>query len=48
MLLDYKDKEFDEFEYAKNAVKYQVLEYILKPIEILKVLTSREETEKKL
>ena len=23
---------FDEFEYAKNAVKYQVLEYILKPI----------------
>ena len=23
---------FDEFEYAKNAVKYQVLDYILKPI----------------
>jgi two-component system response regulator YesN len=23
---------FDEFEYAKNAVKYRVLEYILKPI----------------
>lgn len=33
---------FDEFEYAKNAVKYQVLEYILKPItpaEFLETLT---------
>lgn len=37
---------FDEFEYAKNAVKYQVLEYILKPITPMEFLETLQRVKK--
>ena len=39
---------FDEFEYAKNAVKYQVLEYILKPITPMEFLETLRRVKKML
>ena len=37
---------YDEFEYAKNAVKYQVLEYILKPITPMEFLETLQRVKK--
>lgn len=37
---------FDEFEYAKKAVKYQVLEYILKPITPMEFLETLQRVKK--
>ncbi|WP_148411807.1 response regulator [Murimonas intestini] len=39
---------YDEFEYAKNAVKYQVVEYILKPITALELSETLKKVREKL
>ena len=39
---------YDEFEYAKNAVKYQVVEYILKPITAVELSETLKKVREKL